>query len=299
MKKLLIICGATASGKTDLSVKCAKKLNTEIISADSMNIYKGLDKGTAKPTTEEMSGVLHHMIDVVSPFDTFTVSDYKQQATPIVDDILLSDKTPVICGGTGFYIDSILYDFSYGNGKFDPSIREKYLSLAQEKGNQFVYNILTEKDIETAKKLHPNDTKRVIRALEIYHTGVMKSQLNDKKVSKYEYRAYAIDYDREVLYDRINKRVDLFIDNGLIDEVNDLVKRGVTIDNQCMQGIGYKEIYSFIKGELSLNESIELIKLNTRHYAKRQITYFKRLQNIIWLKPDKTENLVERIIDDL
>lgn len=299
MNNILIICGATASGKTSLSIECAKLLNTEIISADSMNIYKGLDVGTAKPDINERQGIIHHLIDVVSPFDSFTVSDYKNLALKSVDSILASNKIPVICGGTGFYIDSILYDFSYGLGKEDPEIREYYKNMAKNEGNNAVYEVLLKKDYDTAVKLHPNDLKRVIRALEICHNGTKKSDIIDERKPKFTYKAYAIDHDREVLYDRINKRVDMFVANGLVDEVNNLVKMGVTINDQCMQGIGYKEVYSYLKGDLSLGDAIELIKLNTRHYAKRQITYFKRLDGLVWLKPDDTTILAKRIIQEL
>ena len=299
MNNMLIICGATASGKTSLSIECATLLNTEIISADSMNIYKGLDVGTAKPDISERQGIKHHLIDVVSPFDSFTVSDYKNLALKSVDSILASNKIPVICGGTGFYIDSILYDFSYGLGKENPEVREYYKNMAKNEGNNAVYEVLLKKDYDTAVKLHPNDLKRVIRALEICHNGTKKSEIIDERKPKFKYKAYAIDHDREVLYDRINKRVDAFVDNGLVDEVNNLIKMGVTINDQCMQGIGYKEIYSYLKGDLSLGDAIELIKLNTRHYAKRQITYFKRLSGLVWLKPDDTTILAKRIIQEL
>ena len=299
MDKLLIICGATASGKTSLSIECAKLLNTEIVSADSMNIYKGLDIGTAKPSTLERDGIFHHLIDVVSPFDTFSVSDYKELGERAVKSIIAKDKIPILCGGTGFYIDSLLYDFSYGNGKENPEIREYYKNLANEKGNQAVYDVLLEVDPITAKRLHPNDSKRVIRALEIFHNGTKKSEIVDDKTPKYDYKAYAIDFDRDELYSRINKRVDQFVEMGLVEEVNNLLSKGVSETSQCMQGIGYKEIVSYLKGNISLKDSLELIKLNTRHYAKRQITYFKKLENIVWLKPDDPKILAKRIIDEL
>ena len=297
--KIIIICGATATGKTDLAIECAKLLNTEIISADSMNVYKGLDIGTAKPTKVELNCIKHHLIDVVDASAEFSVGDYRELAKPIVDNLLKNKKVPIICGGTGFYINSILFDLSYGKTPANLQARDKYLSLAKEKGNEYVYNILKEVDPCTAENLHYNDLKRVIRALEIYESGVKKSEIKDDYKPLYEYNAYAIDFEREELYDRINKRVDVMIENGLVDEVNALIKYGISAENQCMQGIGYKEIYQYIIGNLSLNEAIDLIKLNTRHYAKRQITFFKKLPNIRWVKKEKASELAKEIIEEL
>ena len=298
-EKLLIICGATATGKTALSIECAKLLGSEIISADSMNVYKTLDIGTAKPSESEKKQVKHHLIDVVEPSKTFTVSEYKMLAEPIIHKMHSNDKIPVICGGTGFYINSILYDLSYGNGEGDLAVREKYKKLAIEKGNEFVFDILTQKDPETAKKLHFNDVKRVIRALEICENGQLKSDIKDSFVPKYQYKAYAIDFDRNELYNRIETRVDKMIDSGLVFEVKKLIDSGITIKNQCMQGIGYKEIYSYLNGDMSLDEAIYQIKLNTRHYAKRQITFFKKLPGIEFVKPDKIDVLARKITESL
>ena len=297
--KIIIICGATATGKSDLAIECAKLLDTEIISADSMYIYKGLNVGTAKPSIEEMQGIKHHLIDVIRPKDTFTVSDYKNLAEPIINDLLKKGKTPIICGGTGFYINSILYDLSYGNGKDNSKVREKYKDLADRHGNQYVYEILKQVDPETATKLHFNDLKRVIRALEIYENGVKKSDIKDEFIPKYDYLAYSISYPREELYDRINKRVDLMIDSGLVEEIKGLIYDGVDKTDQCMQAIGYKEIFDYFDGVCSLDQAVENIKLNTRHYAKRQITYFKRLPNLINLQKDNTINLAKTILKDL
>ena len=298
MNKILIICGPTASGKSDLAIECAKLLDSEIISADSMYIYKDLDIGTAKPNKDEMQGIKHHLIDVVSPFNSFSVSDYKQMATPIIDEIISRGKIPVVCGGTGFYINSILYDLSYGNGQANLEIREKYNILAQEKGNQYVFNILQKLDNETAKKLHYNDIKRVIRAIEIYESGIKKSDIIDDFKPKYNYKAYSIDYPRETLYNRINSRVDLMIKNGLIGEINELLRMGVDKNCQCMQAIGYKEILEYIDGNITFEQAVDKIKLNTRHYAKRQITFFKKL-DVQKLMPDDTKILAKTIIEGL
>lgn len=297
--KILIICGPTASGKSKLAVKCAELLNSEIISADALDVYRGLNVGTAKPTKNEMCGVKHHLLDVVAADKTFSVGDYKELARPIVDRLIEKGKIPVICGGTGFYINSIIYDLSYGNSAANLMAREKYMRLAEEKGKQAVFDILSTVDPETAEKLHPNDLKRVVRALEIYESGTKKSDIKDQQLPAYDYAAFAIDYEREELYARIDKRVDRMLENGLVEEVEGLIKNGINIKNQSMQGIGYKEIYSYLNGSCTLSEAVNAIKLNTKHYAKRQITFFKRLQGLVWLKPDNTDVLAERIVKDL
>lgn len=297
--KIIIICGPTASGKTALAVEVAKKLNSEVISADSMYIYKGLNIGTAKPTKDEQQGIVHHLIDVVSPFDSFTVSNYKNTAQPIINKLINEDKIPVICGGTGFYINSLLYDLSYGNGNDNPEVREKYKNLASKNGNKYVYDILKSVDPISAEKLHFNDVKRVIRALEIYENGCKKSDIKDEFIPKYNYFAYSINHDRKTLYDRINTRVDFMIKNGLIDEVKSLVKSGVNRNLQCMQAIGYKEVFDYLDGIISIEELVDLIKLNTRHYAKRQLTYFKKIPNLINLEPTNVDNLSDIIIKDI
>ncbi len=297
--KILIICGATATGKSDLAIECAKRLNSEVISADSMYVYKLLNVGTAKPTQNEMQGIVHHLIDVVNPTDSFSVSDYKYLAEPKIEKLLSQGKIPVICGGTGFYINAILYNLSYGKGGVNLEIREKFKKIAEEQGNLAVYQHLTAVDSETAKRLHPNDLKRVIRALEIFYNCSKKSEIVDEFIPKYNYTAYAIDYPREELYERINKRVDIMIENGLVDEIKNLLSMGVTKAHQCMQAIGYKEMLDYLDGKQTLEDAVELIKLNTRHYAKRQITFFKRLPNLHYLTKDKTEKLAEIIIKGL
>ncbi len=281
--KILIVCGATASGKSSLALNLAKKLNTEIISADSLAIYKNLDIGTAKPTVFEQREVKHHLIDVVSPFDSFSVSDYEELALPIIDRLLSEGKTPIICGGTGFYINSILYKLNYGGTVKNLEVRNKFFDLAKEKGADAVFEELKKVDEESSKILHKNDLVRVIRALEIYYsTGKKKSEQNDKLIPRYNYVAVAINHDRKVLYDRINKRVDIMLENGLINEVKGLMDIGVSTNNQCMQGIGYKEVYDAIINN-NYEGLAEVIKLNSRHYAKRQITFFKKLSELNYL----------------
>lgn len=296
LNRILIICGPTASGKTELAVKCAKALKTEVISADSMNVYTGLDVGTAKPTEKEMDGVVHHLIDVCAPTESFSVGDYREKAAPIVENLIKNGKIPVICGGTGFYINSLIFKMSYGKTAADIIAREKYKKIADEKGNLFVYNILKEKDEKSAEKLHFNDLKRVIRALEIVDNGVKKSELNDGKTPLYDYKAFMIDVPREILYKRIDERVDNMINNGLIEEVARIVSHGITDNNQCMQGIGYKEIYEYLNGKTDKEAAIEKIKLNTRHYAKRQITFFKKQIETIALPFDSADENVKRIL---
>lgn len=288
MGKVLVICGATATGKSALAVDAAKKLDTEIISADSQLIYRGLNIGTAKPTVAEMRGVTHHLIDIISPKQTFSVSDYEERAVPIVDRLLDRGKTPVICGGTGFYINSVLFKLGYGNVKANSEIRAKYEALLAERGKEYLFGVLESVDKETAEKLHVNDTKRVIRALEIYEvSGVKKSEQHDEMIPRYDYVAVAIDYPREKLYERIDCRVDVMFNSGLIDEVKGLLNEGIDEKYQCMQAIGYKEVLEGLRFGYNESTMRDIIKRNTRRYAKRQITFFKKLNNIIWLKPDE------------
>ncbi len=288
MNKVLVICGATASGKTSLAVECAKKLNTEVISADSQLIYKGLNVGTAKPTAEEMCGVKHHMIDIVEPTESFNVGNYRETALPIMKKLLSENKIPVICGGTGFYINSLLFDFSYGNIEGSEEVRRRYAEFLDQNGKEALFERLKEIDPETAEKLHVNDVKRVIRALEIYElSGKRKSEQHDNMVSAFDYLAVAINFKREELYDRINKRVDTMLENGLVEEVEGLLSRGIDEKYQCMQAIGYKEVLACLKNGNLHSTMSGIIKQNTRHYAKRQIVFFKKLPNIVWLEPEQ------------
>ena len=299
MSKVLVICGATASGKTALSVACAKAFNGEIISADSLLVYKGLNIGTAKPTLDERAGVPHYMIDVVEPTESFSVSDYEEMALPIVERLLKEGKTPIICGGTGFYINSLLYKSQFGNVGANEELRAEYERLAEEKGKDYVYSILCEKDAESAKKLHYNDLKRVIRALEIYDvTGKAKSLQQDEPIPRFDFAAVSIDYPRDKLYNRINLRVEQMFEQGLLEEVQGLLHGGVTEEMQCMQGIGYKEIAEGLRISATEAEMMEIIKNNTRKYAKRQQTFFKRMQNHTYLSPEHaTVEEVEKLLN--
>ena len=297
-KKVVVICGATASGKTSLAVNCAKAFDGEVISADSLLVYRGLNIGTAKPSEKEKEGIPHHLIDVVAPTDSFSVSDYEAMALPILEGLLEKGKTPIICGGTGFYINSLLYKSQFGNVGADEAIRKKYEEMAEEYGKEYVHSVLQEKDPESAKKLHYNDLKRVIRALEIYDvTGKAKSMQQDTLIPRFDFVSVSVAHDRQRLYGRINQRVDQMFENGLIDEVKGLLDSGVTEDMQCMQGIGYKEIAEGLRVGFTESEMREIIKKNTRNYAKRQETFFKRMQNHTFLAPEAaTAENVEKLL---
>ena len=301
-KKIIVVCGPTASGKSALAVEIALKFGGEIVSADSVSVYKGLDIGSAKPSEEEKKGVPHYLIDVASPKDSFSVGDYEELAVPAVEDISGRGKIPIICGGTGFYVNSVLYSMSYGLSKGDIGIRQKYERAAEEKSREFVYSILKEKDPETAAKLHPNDLVRVIRALEIFDaTGVKKSDIKDEMVPRYDFIALMPTLPREILYERINARVDNMMSCGLTGEVRSLLESGVTLEDQCMQGIGYKETAEAILSGTEI--PTEQIKMNTRRYAKRQITFFKRFQNLYSIdftdndKIEKTFKIIDNFLN--
>lgn len=304
-EKILVLGGPTAVGKTDLSIKLAKKLNGEIISADSMQIYKKMDIGSAKVTIEEMDGVVHHMIDIVEPEKEFTVSDYKKLGDKIIKNILSRNKLPIIVGGTGLYINALTCNMEFTEGSSDIKYREKLNNVAKEKGNEYVHNLLREVDEKSAENIHMNNLKRVIRALEVYHiTGKPFSSfdLGEKMYdSEYDINYYVLTMDRENLYDRINKRVDIMIDKGLIDECKYLRSIGLTDRNQSMQGIGYKEILLYIEGKISLDESIEMIKKGSRNYAKRQLTWFRRDKRVKFLDKDilSEEDILTKIINDI
>lgn len=297
MNKIIIIAGPTASGKTNLSVEIAKHLNTDIISCDSMQIYKGMDIGTAKVSTSEMQGVKHHMIDIVNPDQPFSVSDYFDMVKPIIDKLHAENKIPLICGGTGLYIDAILYPLTMGAK--DESIRNKLQLELEQYGPEYMHNKLKEIDPLEAEKIHANNTKRVLRALEIYQiTGQIKSDLNDRsKQLNYETLLISLDFNRDELYNRINKRVDIMFENGLESEVRRLLNDGYSFDMQSMQAIGYKEFKDYFVNNLTIEEVKELIKKNTRHYAKRQITWFKRYDFANWINPNNTDKIFDLIND--
>lgn len=297
MKKLLVICGATATGKTALAVECAKRINGEVVSCDALLIYRGLDIGTAKPTEEERGGIAHHLIDVADANDAFSVGDFEEKALPVVEDILSRGKVPVLCGGTGFYMNAVLYRRGYGHAAADEEIRLKYEKFARERGNAALHARLQEVDPESAAVLHENDVKRVIRALEIYEvTGKKKSEQCDGATPRYAFEAFAFDYPREELYRRIDARVENMLERGLVEEVRSLLQSGVSEKAQCMQGIGYKEVVQFLKGECSHSTMCDIIKQNTRRYAKRQITFFKKTERLHWLAPMNLQDAAREVL---
>ncbi len=290
--KIIVICGPTASGKTALSIQLAKKINGEIVSADSMQIYKDMDIGTAKPSIEEMDGVKHYLIDNVSPTIRYSVANYKKDALNAIEEILKKGKTPIIVGGTGLYVDSLVNGIEYDDLEIDLEYRQQLEQEAKEKGLEELYNKAIQIDAEAMKKISPNDKKRIFRVLEIYHsTGKTKTEQeieSREKENPYEYVVFAINMDREKLYERINKRVDIMIENGLVDEVKSLINKYDELPT-AIQGLGYKEVVSYLNNEITYEEMIEKIKQETRRYAKRQLTWFRRNKQIIWL--DGLENM--------
>ncbi len=298
--KTLVVCGATASGKTGFAVDMAERLGGEVVSADCMLVYKGLNIGTAKPTPEEMRGIAHHMIDVAEPSQNYSVSDYEKGAEAVFSSLNARNIPAVVCGGTGFYIQSILFSRGMGGVPADKDIRREYEQIAEERGREYLHAMLREVDEESAEKLHPNDVKRVVRALEIYRlTGVKKSAQNDGYVPKRDYLAVAFDYPRAELYARIERRVEVMLKQGLVDEVAGLYRSGIDETFQCMQGIGYKEVLLYLKNSISYSTMSDMIKQNTRNYAKRQITFFKKLPNLRWLDPnvDNGKKIAELLYD--
>lgn len=301
MNKIIIIAGPTAVGKTDLSIELAKTLSTEIISADSVQIYEKLDIGSAKPTLEEMAGIKHHLIDVVSPFDSFSVSDYAKAAKAAIKGLHDQGKIPVIVGGTGLYINALLYEMDFSESAADPEFRESMEKLARESGGEVLYQRLCDIDPDAAKRVHPNNLKRVIRALEINHiTGrPMADFASDPKPTEdYEVLLFGLTRDREQLYDRINRRVHIMFEQGLLKEVDGLKNLGLDDSFQSMQGIGYKEVLTYYKGGMTYDELVDAIQQGSRHYAKRQFTWFKRYDNIKWLNLDElsTEDAISEIL---
>ena len=291
-QKLLVIAGPTAVGKTKLGIECAKLFNGEIISADCMQVYKKLDIGTAKASQDEQAQAIHHMIDFVDPKENYDVAQFKVQATNLIKDISSRGKLPIVVGGTGMYIESLLYPFEFCNSEKNEQIRSNYKNLLEEKGNQYVYDLLVKIDPKTAQKLHPNDTKRVIRALEIFDTtGIPKSEQVQEKISDYDFKLLFLNTDREVLYDRINKRVDIMISQGLENEVKSLIAQGITKENQCFQGIGYREFFDYFENKISYDELVNKIKQDSRNYAKRQITWFRHM--------DKAEEVDIKNLNDI
>lgn len=284
MNNLVIITGPTAVGKTEISIELAKAINGEIISADSIQVYKYMDIGSAKIKKEEMQGIKHYLIDEFEPDDEFNVNVFQKLTKKYINEIYEKGKTPIIVGGTGFYIQSVIYDIDFCDTEADNSYRESLETLAKNKGNLYLHEMLRKVDNKSADAIHPNNVKRVIRALEYYNqTGQPISEHNTvqkNNSSPYNFAYFVLNDKRELLYERINKRVDTMFENGLIQEVKELLNSGCNKDMVSMQGIGYKEVVEYLEGKLSLDETKELIKKNTRHFAKRQLTWFRREKEV-------------------
>ena len=293
--KVIVICGPTASGKTALSIKLAKQINGEIISSDSMQIYKYMDIGTAKPEQEEMEGIKHHLIDFVEPNQRYSVAEFKQDAEKAIEEIVSKGKTPIIVGGTGLYVDSLIYGIEYQDIKIDEKYREQLEQRVEKEGLQKLYEEAQEIDPEAMAKISQNDKKRILRVLEIYKaTGKNKTQqeIESRKEVKYDYKVFAINLEREILYERINKRVDIMIEKGLIQEVEKLLQKYDEFPT-AMQGLGYKEVVEYLQGKTSKEEMIEKLKMETRRYAKRQITWFKKNKQTIWIGPQDLQKILD------
>ena len=300
--KVVVICGPTASGKTALSIELAKKINGEIISCDSMQIYKDMNVGTAKPTKEEMQGIKHYLVDYVLPTKRYSVADYKKDAEKSIKKILEKGKVPIIVGGTGLYIDSLIYNIEYPEIKFDEQYREKLEKEVEEKGLENLYKEAKKIDPIAAEKISKTDKKRLLRILEIYHaTGKTKTEqeiISRRNEPEYDYKVYALLWDREKLYDRINLRVDLMIKQGLIEEVKSILEKYNTFPT-AMQGLGYKEVVQYLNGELTKEEMIEKVKQETRRYAKRQMTWFRKNKQTVWLDAENRQNNIKIILEGI
>lgn len=300
-EKILVVAGPTGVGKTSLSIKLAKELNGEIISADSMQIYKYMDIGSAKITKDEMSGIPHYMIDICKPDEIFNVSHYVKMAKDAIKQITNKSKLPIIAGGTGLYIRSLLYDQNHCTSGEDHKYREYLYKLAEEKGNEYVHNLLKDIDQESYNAIHYNNLKRIVRALEVYHiTKKPFSSFKQEPIPVYDFKYYTLDLNREELYGNINTRVDKMIEKGLIDEVSYLKSLGYTKSLQSMQGIGYKEVFDYLDGITTYEDTIEKIKQNSRNYAKRQLTWFRKEQNNQFISKDEMneDEILNYIIRD-
>lgn len=299
--KIIVICGPTASGKTALSIQLAKKIDGEIVSADSMQIYEDMDVGTAKPSIEEMEGIKHYLIGNVSPTVRYSVANFKKDAINAINEIIQKGKTPIIVGGTGLYVDSLVQGIEYDDTEIDLEYRNQLEELAKEHGLDYLYNKAIQIDPTAMEKISNNDKKRIFRVLEIYHatgkTKTMQEYESKQKENPYDYKVFAIDMDRKKLYERINKRVDTMIANGLVDEVKKLISKYSELPT-AIQGLGYKEVVLYLNNEITYDEMVEKIKLETRHYAKRQLTWFRRNKDITWINGlDNIQNNVNIILE--
>ena len=292
MDRVIAVAGPTAAGKTEFAIQIAKALDGEVVSCDSMQLYKFMDIGSAKPTPDQMSEVPHHLVDMIDPREDFSAARYQKLAKEAIADILKRGRMPVICGGTGLYLESLVYDLDFAGEPGEPENREKYYALAAEQGPEALYALLEERAPESAGRIHPNNIKRVVRALEACDSGSPIEDINTapERTKDFDIDLIGITRDREELYDRINKRVDILMDEGLLDEVKSLVGMGLTFDDISMKGIGYKELIGHLNGEYDLDEAVRLIKRNTRHFAKRQMTWFRRYDDMRWFNVSEYED---------
>lgn len=307
MNKVICIVGPTASGKTGLAIELAKKIDAEVISADSMQIYKDLDVGTAKVTEEEAQGIPHHMINVCNVEDKFSVADFKSMCYDKIEEIQKRGKNVIIAGGTGLYVNAVVYNMNFTQEETDTELRKELEEIAKEKGNEYLHNMLKEIDPVTAEEIHMNNVKRVIRAIEMAknvglkskHMEAEKTRIANEK-APYEFVVFCIEQEREYLYSRINLRVDLMIKDGILDEAKKVYDMKLPSNNTCMQAIGYKEFFPYFEGTATLEECIETLKKETRHYAKRQMTWFNNKLDCIMLDGSKPKDeLVNEIISKL
>lgn len=302
-KPLIILTGPTAVGKTELSIKLAKAIDGEIISADSMQVYRHMDIGTAKIMPEEMGGIPHFLINVLEPDEEFNVVLFKKLANDAMEQIYSRNHIPIIVGGTGFYIQSVLYDIAFSENDSDDGYRNELEKLGEEHGSEYLHEMLRQIDEKSAMDIHMNNRKRVIRALEYFHqTGEPISEHNEEqkqKDSPYNFIYFVLNNDRSILYDRINRRIDKMVERGLLDEVIQLKNMGYQKDMVSMQGLGYKEILSYLDGEITLEEAIYILKRDTRHFAKRQITWFKREPDVVWMDYQNYNNDCNDILSDM
>ena len=293
-KKLIVLTGPTAVGKTDLSIRLAKKVGGEIISADSMQVYRRMNIGTAKIRPEEMDGVRHHLIDILEPEESFNAFLFKEYAKKAADEIWERNNIPIIVGGTGFYIQTLLYDIEFAQNDENDGIRDELYRLYEEKGAGYMHELLREIDPDYAAEVHENNVKKVIRAIEFYRqTGCRMSEHNAvqrERISPYNFAYFVLSDDRKLLYDRIDRRIDKMLEEGLVDEVKALLAEGLKRDSVSMQGLGYKEIAAYLSGEISLDEAVYILKRDTRHFAKRQLTWFRREKEVEFVELDKLKS---------
>ena len=302
-RPLIVLTGPTAVGKTALSIRLAKALDGEIISADSMQVYRGMDIGSAKVTKKEMDGVRHHLIDVLEPEEDFNVAAFQRMAKEALEEIYSRGKLPIVAGGTGFYIQALLYDIDFRDDTGEGPIRKELEKLAVEKGAEYLHSLLQQADPQSADQIHPNNIKRVVRALEYFRQTGEPFSLHNKRererCSPYHFLYYVICSDRKNLYERIDRRVDAMMADGLVGEVQALKKRGVKRGMTSMQGLGYKEILDYLDGTCSLEEAVYVLKRDTRHFAKRQITWFRREREVRWLKLEDFGGDLDRVLQKI